>query len=280
MWMVVLHSRGRLYAGGAERMSTLAAQFAGQMILAPLTRGGNLPFRRLCADFGCNVSMSEMVFARHLVKGDKRERARLRRGPNEGVYGVQIATNNAEEGARAAVLAADAGADFVDLNCGCPIHEATRRGLGSALLRNPRKLHNLVAGIAEASPLPVSVKIRIGVDSSRINVREVTAGLREAGAAAVTIHGRTAEQRYQKSADWGLIRTVVDDNAAVTAAAAAGGGVAQGGSGQRVDAPHMPIVGNGDILTHYEARQRMELSGVDAVMVSARSLARRHYTRS
>ena len=222
------------------------------MLLAPLTRGGNLPFRRLCADFGCEVAMGEMVFARYLIKGDRKESARLRRAPNEGFFGVQIATNNVEEGVDAAKLAAEAGAHFVDLNCGCPIYEATRRGLGSAMLRHPEKLERLVRGIAAGSPLPLSVKVRISAEGGEVNVREVVCRLREAGAAAVTIHGRTSDARYSKAADWGLIAQCVADN-----------GVAGG---------NMPIVGNGDILTHYEARQRMADSGVDAVMVGRGAL--------
>ena len=224
--------------------SPLATRLHNQMILAPLTRGGNLPFRRLCADFGCEVAMGEMVFARSLIKGDKVEMARLRRAANERLFGVQIATNGVEEGVRAATLAADAGADWVDLNCGCPIYEATRRNLGSALLRYPHKLGKLVAGIAAGSRLPLSVKVRIAPEGGDINVREVVAALRDAGAAAVTIHGRTTEARYSKAADWELIAQCVSDNADYT----------------------MPIVGNGDILTHFEARRHIEQSGVDSVM--------------
>ena len=90
------------------------------MILAPLTRGGNLPFRRLCADFGCDVSVGEMVFARNLLKGDRIEKARLRRSANEKVFGVQMATNEVEEGISAATVAAEYGADWIDLNCAVP----------------------------------------------------------------------------------------------------------------------------------------------------------------
>jgi tRNA-dihydrouridine synthase 3 len=105
-------------------------ELKGKMVLAPLTRGGNLPFRRLCADFGMEVSLSEMIYARSLLKGDAVEQARLRRATNEKYFGVQFATNNVEEGCKAIEMAAGAGADFCDLNCGCPIFEATRRGLG------------------------------------------------------------------------------------------------------------------------------------------------------
>ena len=107
------------------------------------------------------------------------------------------------------------------------IAEATKRGLGSALLRSPRKLARLVAGIAAGSPLPLTVKVRTGTSASKVNVAETVAALHAAGAAAVTVHGRTAEQRYKRPADWG----------AVAAVAAAGSG---------------PVIGNGDLLTFYE----------------------------
>lgn len=108
-------------------------------------------------------------------------------------------------------------------------------------------------GIAQDSPLPVSVKVRIAAPAREVNVREVVSRLRESGAAAVTIHGRTADARYSKSADWSLISDVVKDQ----------------GHGSR---SKVSIIGNGDILTHYEARQRMEMSGVDGVMVGRGAL--------
>ena len=105
--------------------------------------------------------------------------------------------------------------------------EATKRGLGAALLRSPRKLARLVAGIAAGSPLPLTVKVRTGTSAAKVNVAETVAALHAAGAAAVTVHGRTAEQRYKRPADW----------RAVAAVAAAGSGF---------------VIGNGDLLTHYE----------------------------
>ena len=238
----------------------LAAQFQHQMILAPLTRGGNLPFRRLCADFGMTVSVSEMVYARFLLQGDRIEQARLRRAHNEEVYGVQIATNDVEEGVAAIRLAEQAGADFVDLNCGCPIHEATRRGLGSALLRSPDKLAQLVKGMVDAdSRIPISVKVRLGGDANSINVGKVVERLREAGASAVTIHGRTAIQGYSKAAEWELISNIVEESN-------------HHYQQQEPQSPRMSIVGNGDVFTHYEAQRRFEETGVDAVMVGRGAL--------
>ena len=195
-------------------VAQLSSALEGKMILAPLTRGGTPPFRRLCADFGCEAAMGEMVFARHLIGGDRLEATRLRRAPNEALFAVQIATNGVEEGRAAVAMAAAAGADWVDLNCGCPIYEATRRNLGSALLRFPDKLAALVGGIAAESPVPLSVKVRIAAEGGDVNVREVVSKLRDAGAAAVTIHGRSATDRYSKAADWELIRQCVEENRA------------------------------------------------------------------
>jgi tRNA-dihydrouridine synthase 3 len=168
----------------APRASPLSEPLQGKMILAPLTRGGNLPFRRLCVDYGMEVSFGEMVYARNLLKEAQRgrngpEQARLRRAPNEQFFGVQIATNDIEEGLAAAKIVAESGADFIDLNCGCPIYEATRRNLGSALLRNPERLASLVEGLAGGSSLPVSVKVRLAAMGGEVNINEVAGALYE-----------------------------------------------------------------------------------------------------
>lgn len=233
------------------------------MILAPLTRGGNLPYRRLCADLGCDISMSEMVYARSLLKGCPVERARLRRADNEKCFGVQIATNNVEEGVAAMQMIQqhahkyNSPVDFIDLNCGCPIHEATRRGLGSSLLRSPKKLGRLVNGIVSSTTgtgIPLTVKIRLGCEDDTINVDEVVEVLRDAGAAAVSIHGRTAQNRYSKPCNWSMIQNVVTENNKASQS--------------------LPIIGNGDILTHHDAQRRMGQSGVDAVMVGRGALTK------
>lgn len=233
----------------------IQSSFTNKMILAPLTRGGNLPFRRLCVDFGMQTSVSEMIYARSLLKGAPVEQARLRRWKGEPTFGVQFATNQINEGVDAMQQAVEMGADFCDLNCGCPIHEATRRGLGSSLLRSPKKLHKLVKGMVESTEIPITVKIRLGCEADSINCLENVRALREAGAAAITIHGRTAQQGYSKNADWELIRQAVKETK-------------DAGYG------HVPIIGNGDILTYYEARRRMAETGVDSVMVGRGALCK------
>mmetsp|Transcript_16089 Transcript_16089/g.40885 ORF Transcript_16089/g.40885 Transcript_16089/m.40885 type:complete len:451 (-) Transcript_16089:81-1433(-) len=230
-----------------QRNAELVSRMRGKLILAPLTRGGSLPYRRLCGDFGAEVTVGEMAFAKHLIKGDKVERSRMYRAANEKCFGVQMATKTIDEGVRAAKLAADAGADFIDLNCGCPIYEVTRRGLGAVLPQKPKKLARLVQGIAAQSPIPLTVKIRIGKDDKSVNVHNVVELLQESGAAAVTIHGRTMQARYRKPADWDLI-----------------GGIA--------DSASIPIIGNGDILTHYEAASRGSAHNYAAMMVGRGAL--------
>lgn len=240
--------------------SQIQDSLRGKMILAPLTRGGNLPFRRLCADFGMDASVSEMIYARSLLRGDAVEQARIRRSINEPLFGVQIATNLIDEGVNAIdeILrledpSRNGAPDFIDLNCGCPIYEATRRGLGSSLLRSPTKLGTLVSGLVSQSKLPLTVKIRLGCEANTINCSHVVRELRQAGATAITIHGRTAQQGYSKDADWELITKVVEE-------------------GKKEGYGHIPIIGNGDILTYYEARRFMERSGVNSVMVGRGAL--------
>ncbi|EEH58131.1 uncharacterized protein MICPUCDRAFT_11009, partial [Micromonas pusilla CCMP1545] len=219
----------------------------GKLLLAPLTKGGNLPFRRLCVSLGCEVTVSEMVFARFALKKNPVELARLRKHDSETLFGVQIATNQITEGVNAGRLAHEAGADFVDLNCGCPIHETWKRGLGAALLKKPRKLERLVRGIADGIPIPLTVKIRLGAGSSEAPAHALAEAVENAGAAAVVIHGRTKEARYTKAANWETIGAIQAERG-------------------------IPVVGNGDILTRYELNDRMGISNAHAAIVGRGAL--------
>ena len=221
---------------------------AGCAILAPLTKGGNLPFRRLCAEvYGAEVTVSEMAYARYIVKGESRERALLRKHPSEKCFGVQLAALQVDEALQAAQVACDMGADFIDINCGCPIDDVVRRGLGSALLRRPKALFRLVEHLASRLPIPVTVKIRTGFKESEENALEIARGVEQAGARVLTIHGRTREQRYSRAANWELIGAIASEIG-------------------------IPVVGNGDILTCYEAEDRLARSGLKSVMIGRGAL--------
>jgi tRNA-dihydrouridine synthase 3 len=228
-------------------MPLLATHLTDTILLAPLTRGGNLPFRRLCVDFGAPITISEMAYSRFLVKGEGRELALLRRHPSEKLFGVQLAAKSIDEGSRAAQIAVERGADFIDINCGCPIHDTVRRGLGAHMLRRPKALGKFIAGLTSTATIPITVKIRIGWSDSDINVHEVSRILEESGAAAITIHGRSREQRYTKAANWALI-------------------------GEVAAARNIPVIGNGDILTFYEGLARKKLSRCSALMVGRGAL--------
>ena len=229
-----------------EEKTRLREKVINHLWLAPLTKGGNLPFRRLCATFEAKVLVSEMSYARFLNRGTPVEKTHLRRHDSEEIFGAQIATNIIEEGVRSARMAYEFNADFVDLNCGCPTHEVTKRGLGARLLRKPAKLAKLVEGLANGSPLPLSVKIRLGVEDDKPALK-LAEEIENAGASVLIVHGRTKEQRYTKSANWNLI-------------------------GEIKSRSKIPIIGNGDILTWYEARDKMALSGVDGAMTGRGAL--------
>jgi tRNA-dihydrouridine synthase 3 len=221
--------------------------FEDKVVLAPLTVGGNLPFRRLCTELGADVTVGEMAVVRKLLRGAAGELALLKGHPDERFFGVQLAEKKPEILAEGARLAEARGARFVDLNCGCPINLVTGRGMGASLLRKPTRLGRLVAAMKAAVKIPVTVKLRTGWHEDKVNVRDVARACEEGGADAIAIHGRTREQRYSKAADWDLVGRVAAERG-------------------------VPVIGNGDILTHYEARERMARSGVRSVMLARGAL--------
>ena len=221
--------------------------FQDAVVLAPLTVGGNLPFRRLCTEMGADVTVGEMAVVRKLLRGSSAEFALLKSHPDERFFGVQLADKKAESLVEGARLAESRGARFVDLNCGCPIDQLTRRGLGASLLRKPTRLGRLVAAMKAAVSVPVTVKLRAGWHEDKVNVSDVARACEEGGADAIAIHGRTREQRYSKAADWELVGRVAAERG-------------------------VPVIGNGDILTVYEARDRQQRSGVRSVMLGRGAL--------
>src|SRR4029453_3424911 len=137
--------------------------------MGPMTKGSNLPYRRLCTELGASVLVSEMVVARRLKQRRQSEYALIRRAPAEPCFGVQLAGNKPEEMAWAAALAEARGADFIDLNLGCPIDHFTRMGPGGALGRQPTKVARIVAAMRAAVTVPVTVKIRLGWNEASRN---------------------------------------------------------------------------------------------------------------
>jgi len=191
--------------------------------------------------------MSEMAYGYQVVKGSRSELALLRKHPDETCFGVQLATSRADDAIAAAKEAVERGASWIDLNCGCPIHDIVKRRMGATLLQKPAKLGRLVELMVAGIEVPVTVKIRLGWAEGEENASEVARVVEEAGAAALTVHGRTREQRYSRAADWDAIARVAAERS-------------------------IPVIGNGDLLTWYETHEKWQQSGVASVMLGRGAL--------
>jgi tRNA-dihydrouridine synthase 3 len=223
--------------------------FNGRLVLAPMANGSDLPFRRLVTELGAEVCFGEMAYAYKVTGRERGDRPLLRRHPSEKIFGVQLAGKQPELLAEAAKVAEDMGADFVDLNLGCPIDDATKRGFGAALLRRASKVAAIIAAMKAAVSIPVTIKLRLGWSSEKPTYMKVGLAAQEAGIDAVTLHARSRAQRYRRPADWSHIK-------------------------QLAEALTVPVIGNGDIVSGPEAHARMKESGCDGVMAGRWALAK------
>jgi tRNA-dihydrouridine synthase 3 len=229
--------------------STAGRIFRGRMVMAPMTRGTDLPFRVLARELGAEVCFSEMAYAHKIVRGDRAENALLRRDPREGILGIQLAGKNPQVMAEAARIAADRGAEFVDVNLGCPIDDATRRGFGAALLRRAGRVASIIEAMKLAVTIPITIKLRSGWSSEKPTFLKIALAAEQAGVDAISLHARSRAQRYRRPADWQLVAELVG-------------------------AVSVPVIGNGDIFGWRDARQRMEQTGCAGVMVGRWGLAK------
>jgi tRNA-dihydrouridine synthase 3 len=213
--------------------------------MAPMAMGGNLPYRRLCREYGAVRTCSEMVLADKFVKGG--DRPLVRHHESETDFGVQLAGKRPEVMAEAARMAVDAGASFIDLNFGCPIDLIVKRGAGAALLKRPGKLAEIVATVRAAVDVPLSAKLRLGYSEKKLNVVDLALRAEEAGADALGIHGRTRNQRYRLNARWELI-----DEVARTVS--------------------IPVLGNGDLLTPWDLERRRNETSLTSFLVARGAL--------
>ena len=212
------------------------------VLLAPLAGITDLPFRKLVSSFGAGLVVSEMVASQEMVqsKPGVREKAELGFGVEN--TSVQIAGREAEWMKRAARIVEDNGARIIDINMGCPAKKVTSGLSGSALMKNLDHALTLIEAVAEEVSIPVTLKTRLGWDESTLNAAELAKRAETAGVKMVTIHGRTRSQFYKGQADWGAIRAIKESTA-------------------------IPVVANGDIIDSTTARQALDLSGADGVMV-------------
>jgi tRNA-dihydrouridine synthase B len=174
----------------------------GNLFLAPVAGYSDAAFRSVCADAGCDLAFTEMVSSEALTRGHVKTGILLGREDNEPDYAVQLFGSNPETMAKAAAIVAGRWKPaLIDVNCGCPVPKIIRSGSGSALLRDPRLIKEIVSAMSQAVSTPVTVKIRLGWDAASINYLESAAAAVEGGAAAITLHARTREQGYAGKAD-------------------------------------------------------------------------------
>ena len=215
------------------------------VVLAPMAGVTNAAYRSLCRSYGAGLYVSEMVSARALLEVNETTNRRASFGADETVRSIQLyATNPTIVAAAVRKLVEEDGVDHVDLNVGCPSPKVTRRGGGAALPAHPVLFGDLVrAAVGAAGDVPVTVKMRKGVDDQHLTFLEAGRRAQEEGAAAVALHARTAEQFYSGRADWDAIGEL------------------------KAALEHVPVLGNGDIWAACDALRMMEQTGCDGVVV-------------
>ncbi|MDR0593328.1 MAG: tRNA-dihydrouridine synthase, partial [Bifidobacteriaceae bacterium] len=234
----------------AEALTALAPLNLGRLaaplpvVLAPMAGVTNLPFRLLCRSFGTGLFVTEMVTGRALAAGHPATLALLRHDPAERPRSVQLlGADPATVAAAARLIRQGDLADHIDLNFGCPVPKVTRQGAGAALPWRREVFRRVVAeAVAAADPLPVTVKLRLGLDADRLTFLDAGLAAEAAGAAAITLHARTAAQYYSGRADWSRIAEL---KRAVRS---------------------VPVLGNGDVFTADDAAAMVSQTGCDGVV--------------
>ncbi|KAG7501400.1 hypothetical protein JOB18_048529 [Solea senegalensis] len=222
--------------------------FQDKLYLAPLTTCGNLPFRRVCKRLGVDITCGEMAMCTNLLQGQQSEWALLKRHESEDLFGVQVEGCFPDTMTRVAELINNnTDVDFVDINSGCPIDLVYKKGGGCGLMTRTRKFEQIIKGMNYVLDVPLTVKIRTGVQEKNNIAHKLIPEMKNWGVSMITLHGRSREQRYTKLADWDYIKTCSEL------------------------ASPIPLFGNGDILS-YEDAVRARETGVSGIMIARGAL--------
>lgn len=216
----------------------------GQIVVAPMAGVSNTTFRRICKSMGASLVVAEMVSDKAIMFGNEKTFNLLKMSEDERPISQQIFGSDVDSFIKAAkIVESTMHPDIIDINMGCPVPKiALKSQAGSALLKNPKLVGEIVKEVVNAVNIPVTVKIRSGWDKSSINAVEIAKVCEANGASAITIHARTRAQGYAGKADWNIIKEVV----------------------KAVD---IPVIGNGDIKSCFDAKKMLDETGCAAVMI-------------
>lgn len=217
-------------------------EIANPFVLAPMAGVTDLPFRRLCKEQGAGLICMEMVSAKAISYRNKNTEALMEIDAGEHPVSLQLFGSEPELMAEVAKSIEERPFDILDINMGCPVPKVVNNGEGSALLKNPELIAQIVKSVSSAIKKPLTVKVRIGFENAPVDIVDIARRVEDAGAAAIAVHGRTRQQYYSGKADWETIRRVKE---AVT----------------------IPVIGNGDVDSPKKAEEMMRRTGCDAVMV-------------
>ena len=212
--------------------------------LSPMDDISDMPFRELCKSFGADLLITEFIASEALNREAEKSYRKMRFTPAQHPIGIQIFGANEEESVQCVDIVEAQQPDFIDINWGCPVRKVAGKGAGSGILKDIPKMLRITEAVVRRAHLPVTVKTRLGYDADDKPIVELAERLQDVGIAALSIHGRTKTQMYQGSADWTLIGEVKNN-----------------------PRMHIPIFGNGDIVTPQQAVEAKQKYGVDGILI-------------
>lgn len=219
-------------------------EISNPIVLAPMAGISNSAYRQIVKNMGCSLIYAEMVSDKAITYGNQKTIDMLYMTEKERPISQQIFGSDKESFVTAAKYIYETmKPDIIDINMGCPVPKVAERAqAGSALLKDPEKVYEIVKAVVEAIPIPVTVKIRSGWDNNSINAVEIAKLIEKAGAKAIAIHGRTRKQGYSGQADWSIIKKVKESVS-------------------------IPVIGNGDVRSCYDAKRMIDETNCDGVMI-------------